>query len=171
MIAVSDSSPLIALAKIGKLDILKELFGKIVIPKAVWYEVVVKGKGKPGAEDVRKAEWIKIREVEDRLSVEVLKSEIEVGEAEAIVLAKELNADLLIMDESIPRVIAESIGLRVAGSLAIIYIAKKRRLIKEDLDDIFGEMKAKKALDSATTLSACLKKNGEMQILSDRFDI
>ena len=73
MIVVSNSSPLIALAKIGKLHILKELFGEIIIPKAVWNEVVVKGKGKPGAEEVEKAEWIKVREVKDRLSVEVLK--------------------------------------------------------------------------------------------------
>ena len=58
-------------------------------------------------------------------------------------LAKELNADLLIIDESIPRVIAESIGLRVIGSLAIIYIAKKRGLIKENFDEIAGELRAK----------------------------
>ena len=56
MIIVSNSSPLIALAKIGKLYILKELFTEIVIPKTVWYEVAVKGKGKPGAEEVEKAE-------------------------------------------------------------------------------------------------------------------
>ncbi len=143
MIVVSNSSPLIALAKIGKLYILRELFKEIIIPKAVWNEVVVKGKGKPGAEEVEKAEWIKVREVKDRLSVEVLKGEIEIGEAEAIILAKELNADLLIMDEKIPRIIAESIGLRVIGSLAILYIAKKRGLIKEDFDEIVKELRAR----------------------------
>ncbi len=143
MIVVSNSSPLIVLAKIEKLHILKDLFGKITIPKAVWNEIVVKGKGKPGAEEVEKAKWIEIKEVGDKLSVEVLKGEIEIGEAEAIVLAKELNADLLIMDERIPRVIAESIGLRVAGSLAILYIAKKRGLIDEDFDEIVRELRAK----------------------------
>ena len=143
MIVVSNSSPLIALAKIGKLHILKELFGEIIIPKAVWNEIVVKGKGKPGAEEVETSEWIKVREVKDRLSVEILKGEIEIGEAEAIILAKELNADLLIMDESIPRVIAESIGLRVIGSLAILYIAKKRGLIEEDFDELVKELRAK----------------------------
>lgn len=121
MIVVSNSSPLISFAKIGKLQTLKELFGKITIPKSVWCEVVVR----------------------DKLSVEVLKGEIEVGEAEAIVLAKELNADLLIMDENIPRVIAESIGLRVVGSLAVLYIAKKRGLIKENFDEIVKELRAK----------------------------
>jgi len=143
MIVVSNSSPLIALAKIGKLYILGELFKEIIIPKAVWNEVVVKGKGKPGAEEVEKAEWIKVKEVRDKLSVEVLKGEIEIGEAEAIILAKELNADLLIMDEKIPRIIAESIGLRVIGSLAILYIAKKRGLIKEDFDEIVKELRAR----------------------------
>ncbi len=54
MIVVSNSSPLIALAKIGRLHILKKLFGEIIIPKAVWNEVVVKDKGKPGAEEVKK---------------------------------------------------------------------------------------------------------------------
>jgi predicted nucleic acid-binding protein len=143
MIVVSNSSPLIALAKIGKLYILRELFGEIVIPKAVWNEVVVKGKGKPGAEEVEKAEWIQVREVRDRLSVEVLKGEIEVGEAEAIVLAKELNADLPVMDEKIPRIIAESVGLKVIGSLAILYIAKKRGLTKGDFDEIVKQLRAK----------------------------
>ncbi len=104
---------------------------------------MVKGKGKPGAEEVEKADWIKVKEVKDRLSVEVLKGEIEVGEAEAIVLAKEVNADLLIMDEKIPRIIAESIGLTVIGSLAILYIAKKRELIEEDFDEIIEELRNK----------------------------
>ena len=75
MIVVSNSSPLIALAKIGKLHILRELFGEITIPKAVWDEVVVKGRGKPGAEEVEKAEWIKVMDVKDKLSVEVLRGE------------------------------------------------------------------------------------------------
>ena len=46
MIVVSNSGPLIALAKIGKLYILKELFGEVIIPKAVWDEVVVGDRGK-----------------------------------------------------------------------------------------------------------------------------
>ena len=62
----------------------------------------------------------------------------------AIILAKEINADLLIMDESIPRVIAGSIGLRDIGFLVILYIAKKRGLIKEDLGEIVKDLRAKK---------------------------
>lgn len=132
---------LIALAKIGKLQILRELFGKITIPKAVWHEVVVKGKGKQGAEEVEKAEWIEVKEVRNKLSVEILKGRWRLVKL-AVVLTKEHKADLLIMDESIP-IIAESIGLRVVGSLAILYIAKKRGLIDEDFDEIVKELRAK----------------------------
>ncbi|AGK61254.1 putative nucleic acid-binding protein, contains PIN domain [Archaeoglobus sulfaticallidus PM70-1] len=143
MIVVSNSSPLITLAKIGKLSTLKELFGEIIIPKAVWVEVVEKGRGKPGAEEVEKAEWIKVIEVKDRLGVEILRSEIETGEAEAIVLAKVLDADLLLMDEKIPRLIAKSLNIKVAGSLAVIYIAKKKGIIKEDFDEIVKILRLK----------------------------
>ncbi len=75
MIVVSNSSPLITLAKIGKLNILKELFGQIIIPKAVWVEVVEKGRGKPGAEEVEKASWIKVEDAKDKLGVEILKGD------------------------------------------------------------------------------------------------
>ncbi|WP_367884528.1 DUF3368 domain-containing protein [Thermococcus sp. JCM 11816] len=81
------------------------------------------------------AEWIKVQDVNDRLSVEILMKEIEIGEAEAIVLARELNADLLVLDERIPRIIAKSLGIKVAGTLALLFIAKERGgLLKEDLE-------------------------------------
>ena len=56
MKVVSNSGPLIALAKVGKLYVLRELFGKIIIPRAVWVEVVEKGRGKPGSDEVASAE-------------------------------------------------------------------------------------------------------------------
>ncbi len=143
MIVVSNSSPLITLAKIRKLNILKELFGQIIIPKSVWVEVVEKGRGKPGAEEVEKASWIKVEDAKDKLGVEILKGEVEIGEAEAIVLARELNADFLIMDERIPRIIAKSLGLKVIGSLAILYIAKKKGLIEEEFDELVKELRLK----------------------------
>jgi len=143
MRVVSDSGPLIALAKVGKLCVLRELFGKVIIPRAVWMEVVERGKGKPGSEEVSSAEWIEVVEVNDRLGVEILQQEIEIGEAEAIVLAKELNADIILLDEKIPRIIAKSLGLNVAGSLAVLFIARKKGIIDDDLDALLREMKSK----------------------------
>jgi len=143
MIVVADSGPLIALAKIGKLHILHELFGEVVIPRAVWVEVVERGAGKPGSGEVKVAEWIRIVEVKDDLGVEILEREIERGEAEAIVLAKELGASLLLLDEKIPRIIAKSLGLKVAGSLAVLFMAKKRGILNEDLDLLISELRRK----------------------------
>ena len=76
MKVVSDSSPLIALSKINKLHILKDMFNEVLIPKSVWIEVVEKGKGKYGSEEVKNAKWIKVVDVKDRLSVEIINKEI-----------------------------------------------------------------------------------------------
>ena len=60
MKAVSNSSVLISLSLIGRLELLRDKFGKIYIPKAVWKEVVVDSEGEPGSEEVRKANWMKL---------------------------------------------------------------------------------------------------------------
>jgi predicted nucleic acid-binding protein len=140
MIVVSDSGPLIALSKLSLLSLLHELFAEIVIPMEVWREVVERGKGKPGSDVVEKAGWVNVKEVND-LSVDILSKEIERGEAEAIILAKELNADLLLLDEKIPREIAKSLGLKVTGTIGLIYIALKQGIADGDLEELVLELK------------------------------
>lgn len=88
MIILSDSGPLIALSKINYLYILNEFFNDIVIPQAVWTEVVEKGKGRLGCKEVKDANWILINEVKNILGIEALKHEIGIGESETIILAK-----------------------------------------------------------------------------------
>lgn len=140
MTVVSNSGPLIALAKVRLLFILKEFFEEVLVPAEVWKEVVERGKGKSGREEVRKAGWIRVREVEDRLSVEVLRRDIGRGEAEAIILAKKMNA-LLIMDEKIPREIAKSLGLEVVGALGLVFRAVEAKIIKQPFEEIVKEMR------------------------------
>ena len=140
MIVVSNSGPLIALSKLGLLSLLQKIFGKIILPEEVWKEVVEKGKGKAGSDIIAKAEWIEVRKIEE-LSIEVLCKEIERGEAEAIVLAKRINADLLLIDEKIPREIAKSIGLNVVGVLGLIYEAISRGIVKRDFVKITEDMR------------------------------
>ena len=77
------------------------------------------------------------------MSVEILNKEIEIGEAEAIVLAKELKADFLILDEKIPRIIAKSLGINVVRTLALLFIAKKKGIIDENLDELIKELRIK----------------------------
>ncbi|WP_297509270.1 DUF3368 domain-containing protein [Thermococcus sp.] len=158
MKVVSNSGPLIALAKVGKLYVLRELFGKIIIPRAVWVEVVEKGRGKPGSDEVASAEWIEVVDVKDKLGVDILRSEIEIGEAEAIVLAKELEADLILLDEKIPRIIAKSLGLNVTGSLAVLFLAWRRGLIDEDMGDLLRELRSKGVYFSDEVVKALKEK-------------
>ena len=73
MIIVSNSSPIINLARIGELNLLHQLYEEVIIPEAVWQEVVVEGVGQPGAEEVESASWIKTRSVTNRHLIHVLK--------------------------------------------------------------------------------------------------
>lgn len=144
MIVVVDSGPLIALSKVNLLFILRELFKEVYIPPAVKTEVVDKGRGMPGADEVRQAEWIKVKEVKDILACEALKHELGRGEAEAIILAKEINADVLIIDDKIPRNIAKSMGLEIAGTLALINEALGRKIIEGSFIKIIEKMRRKR---------------------------
>ena len=100
MIVVSDTTPLIGLATIGKLERLQELFEEVFIPRAVFDETVTFGREESKAKaEVSRANWIQVVEVKDRLAVNVLLDEMDLGEVETIVLASEMNADWVLMDE------------------------------------------------------------------------
>ena len=108
MRAVSNSSPIMNLAAIGRLGLIKLKFGNVIIPDAVWREVVIDGKGKRGAEDVEKSDWIKIQSVMDKALVKALEKDSDSGESEAITLAVEDNADVLLLDDKSARLIVTS---------------------------------------------------------------
>lgn len=99
------------------------------------------GKGRPGSEEVKQAKWINVDKVKNRLGVEALKHEIGLGESEAIVLAKELKADIVLIDDKTAREIAISMELNVTGSLAVIHEAIDRKLIDGDIRDIIDLMR------------------------------
>lgn len=129
MSVVSNASPLINLARIGKLDLLHDLYGELTIPEAVWREVVVEGAGQPGADEVKGATWIKRHAVANRQLVHALQQELDAGEAEAIVLASEMEAELLLMDERLGRETARHLGLRYTGLIGVLVEAKRKGLI------------------------------------------
>ena len=141
MIVLSDSGPLIALSKINHLDILRRFFDKIIIPEAVWTEVVEKGEGRPGSKEVQEAGWIEVRKAKNIVGIEALRHDIGKGESETIILAKELNADIVLIDDRIAREIARSMGLKVAGTLSIIHEAIRNKWINEDFKGIIRLMR------------------------------
>ncbi|MGE5301889.1 MAG: hypothetical protein ACM3TN_01090 [Alphaproteobacteria bacterium] len=89
MKVVSDSGPLLSFARAGRLDILHQVFGEIVIPDAVFEEITIHGKGKPGATEIEAGSWISCCSVRDKTIPSRLSRNLNAGEAEAIALAME----------------------------------------------------------------------------------
>ncbi len=114
MIVVSNTTPLIGLASIQQFALLPALFGQIHIPQAVYDEAFLAGEVK---HPIPAAAWIKVVSVKDRLAVEVLLDELDLGEAETIVLARELNADWVLMDERKGRRKLDQLGVRRSARL------------------------------------------------------
>lgn len=122
MTVVSNSSPLITLARIRQLQLLSDFYGQILIPTEVHEEIVVAGRGLPGAEEVRKADWIQVRTAPSGSGPSLSQSitGLGAGERSAILLAKDLSADLLLLDEWKARRIAQTAGLSVVGCVGIL---------------------------------------------------
>lgn len=130
MKVVSDSGPILSFARAGRLDILRQLFGEIIIPEAVFTEITIGGKGKPGSAEVESGVWIKRQQVGDRSMVNQLSAKLNLGEMEALALAAERDAVLLI-DEFEGRKEAERVRIEHFGSLRVLKEAKNRGIIPE----------------------------------------
>jgi predicted nucleic acid-binding protein len=143
MIVVSDSSPLIALCDLGKLDLLRLLYGQVVLPDAVWRETAIMGQDKPERKELLEASWIECVKVRNQVLAKSLAQKLDVGESEAIVLALELNADLLLMDERLGRNVASRFGIDVTGVVGILLVSKSQGYlpaIKPELDRLRNEL-------------------------------
>jgi len=137
MIVVSNTTPLIGLAAIGRFDLLRRIFGRVRIPEAVYAEAVIAGREEGGAKrEVAAAEWIEVVAVQDRLAVEVLLDELDLGEAETIVLARELRADWVLMDEKKGRRKLEQLGMSKIGTLGILLKAKRLGYVEKVAPEI-----------------------------------
>lgn len=126
MIVVADAGPLIHLAAIGRLEIVAAV-GDVLIPPGVYEEVVVIGAGLPGAREVSEATWISVV-TPTRLDLvnALLAGGLHRGESEAMALALERRADVLLMDERQGRLTAEAMGLRVTGTIGLVIAARQR---------------------------------------------
>ena len=129
MIVVANAGPLIALAQIGQLHILPALYGEIHIPPAVRREVLAYGRERPGAAEIGAASWIRTDHVRDRTAIQLLLERLDAGESAAIVLALELEADLLLIDEARGRRVAEARGLSKTGTVGTLIAAKQHGLL------------------------------------------
>ena len=138
MIIVSDTSPISNLLRIGQLSILKNLYSCVIIPQRVYQELRALTTFGIDLTLIESADWIKIQVVLDQALVSTLLSELDPGEAEAIVLAIELKADRLLIDERIGRNVAKRYGLNITGLLGVLVAAKQNLYyqILQDADEL-----------------------------------
>jgi predicted nucleic acid-binding protein len=131
VIVVSDTSAITTLAAINHLTLLSLLYGQVIIPEAVYRELVDIAPPVPGTIEVQTVSWLEVQPVVNREVVERLQGDVRLdpGESEAIALALELEADLLLIDERRGRAEADRLGIKITGLLGILVEAKQKNLI------------------------------------------
>ena len=139
-VVIADSTCLIGLSKISRLELLPALFGRITLAPAVWHEVVVQGQGRSGSAEIQNANWIDVTEVRDMQAVDVLRQELGAGESQSMVLAQELHASLIILDDARARRKAQQLGLSIAGTAALLFRAQELALIA-NAEQVIGELR------------------------------
>lgn len=133
-IVVSNATPLIALARIGRFDLLHDVCGEILITDAVVGEIEAGGEGAPGREEVRRAlaaGWLEERAVGCSRELAGLSVDLDIGEATTIMLAVDLGAALVLLDERKAQARARALGLNVVGTIGTLLLAKRRGLMPD----------------------------------------
>lgn len=131
MIVVSNTSPITNLAAVGQLDLLRKIFGCVIVPDAVVQELTAGGVAWPGAVELAQADWIRVEDVREQYLVDALRLELDYGEAATIVLALQTDAELILLDEQAGRTAACYLGLEVMGVVGILLRAKQHGYIPQ----------------------------------------
>lgn len=126
---IADSSPLIAFAILNQLDLLPKIFSEILVPQGVYDEI--SAWSKPYSQKLQKFSKDRVKTVQNRIAVQLLKKDVNVGEAEAIVLALEEGIENIFIDDHKGRKVAQAQGLDPIGSIGVLLQAKKAGHIPE----------------------------------------
>lgn len=134
MIVIADTTPLISLMKVGHLSLIQQLFGEILIPNAVYKELVSNTKFPDESRQIRESDFIKKVEISNTAAVELLRrsSGLDAGESEAIILSDSMDASLLLMDEVKGRQVANQMGIPLMGTIGILLVAYQEKLLSKD---------------------------------------
>jgi hypothetical protein len=139
--AVADSSPLVILAKLGCFDFLNRLFSRVYISAEVHHEVVIAGVGLPGASEASKAEWIQVKAVQNPAGLYSAQRKYGLGPGEmsTILLAKEVGANPVLLDDYRARKVAKAEGLEILGSVGLLETFYLRHYLT-DLGSVFRQL-------------------------------
>ena len=136
MIVVSDTTPIISLLKARRVELLEAMFGEVIVPTAVYEELVSNPRFADEAELVKSSVFIRkvILHNTQEICLLMRSAGLDEGESEAITLARERRAHVLLMDEAKGRQVAKRMGLPVMGTLGLLLASCKRGLLgREDV--------------------------------------
>jgi len=156
---VSNTTPILNLLKIGKLDLLRELYGKVKISHAVYREIE-SGKDRDYYIDITKLDWIEITPIQSS-SARLYLFDLDDGEAETIILAQEQAADIAIIDEKLGRRYAAQLNIKITGTLGILLKAKERKLIRA-IAPLLQELRDKSSWIDDSLFEKTLRLAGEL---------
>lgn len=123
MRAIVNATPLIALAAIGRLHLLQDLFDEVIVPQAVYREVAVAGADKPDADTWAAAHWLRVMSPDQEAALDALLLGLDAGEMEVLLLARQIMPDWVLIDERQARRVAFALGLPVKGTLGVLLSA------------------------------------------------
>lgn len=156
---IVNSTPLIALAKCDQLELLKKMYGRIIIPDAVYREVTEKGD--IVAHRIAAArDWIDVRRINPDMDRRMYKVKLHDGEVEVMLLAQETRADTVVIDDNAARKTAEYLGLPLTGTLGILIRAKQRGLL-DDVMPVVRQMEQNGIYYSESIKALIQKLSGE----------
>ncbi|MEA3643182.1 MAG: DUF3368 domain-containing protein [Lamprobacter sp.] len=158
MKVVVNTTPLISLACVQRLNLLEQLFGGIILAEAVYREI----KAKPGYGHAEIDQtWITVRSIAGKLYRPLLLNQLDAGEAETIILAREIQADDVVIDENRGYRLAQQFGLPVVRTLSLLLRAKEKGLITQ-IKPILEEMVTRGRWYSPAVCRAVLLQSGEI---------
>lgn len=119
--------------KVGQFNLLQKLFTKITITQEVWNEVVLKGAGRSGSVETEQASWIQVASLADPAQLSGWRSQYNLGagEVSTILLAKELSANLALIDERKARALAAREGLKLSGTIAVLERGYRKKYVND----------------------------------------
>jgi uncharacterized protein len=161
VIVVADTTPLLYLSRIGRLEVLHAMHGEVIVPETVWRELVVARPAARGVAELLATPWIRVNAEVERAGLDSeLALALDPGEAAAIGLAELLHADRLLIDEKKGRTLARQRGLRVQGTLGLLVEARRAGAL-DSLRDVLDELSLAGFHVSARLVEEALRQVGE----------
>lgn len=164
MIVVSDTTPITSLMKAGQLELLHKFFGVVYIPGAVYRELTDNETFSEEARMVQECDFLYVQKVNNGRSVTILQSftGLDAGESEAIILADEMNSDVLLMDEHKGRQVAKKLGITITGTIGILSQAfDEGMLTREDVERCIARLQESGIRISEKLYQRLIKKTGK----------